>query len=120
MRPPIRFLFCLMVSVVLPLTFVPSILLTGCGATPETRQSSSYKTLKSVQLAVDAAMKVYGTAVVTGRVSVEKQAEIDAKHGHYREAFRLTAQAARNDLNAIPSADLQRMADELQRIISSL
>lgn len=96
------------------------VLLPGCGATPETRQAATYKTLKSVQIAVDAAMKVYGTAVVTGHVAIEKQTEIDAKHMQYRSAFRLAVSVARNNLSTAPPADLQRLADELQRLITSL
>lgn len=92
----------------------------SCSSVPETRQATSYKTLKSVQIAVDTAMKVYGTAVVTGDVSVERQAEIDVKHASFRSMFRLAIQAARNDLGAIPPADLQKLANELQLLITNL
>jgi len=98
-----------------------SALLFGAGcATPETRQATAYKTLKSVQVAVDAALKVYGTATVTGRVTPEKQAEIEAKRSTYQVAFRLAVQAARNDLTVSPPADVQKLANELQLLISAL
>lgn len=105
---------------IVALAAVAMLLGVGCGTTPETRQATSYRTLKSVQIAVDAAMKVYGTAVVTGKISVEKQAEIDAKHATFRNMFRVSAQAARNDLAAIPPADLQKLANELQLLILTI
>lgn len=50
--------------------------LTGCqtssGGEGRSAQAISYQTLKSTQLAVDAAMQVYGTAVVTGRRKLTK------------------------------------------------
>ena len=92
----------------------------GCGIFQGSQEAVSYKTLKSVQLTVDALMKTYGTAVVTGKVSPEKQLEIDMKHATYRGAFRLAVTAARNDLSTTPPTDLQQLANELQLLISSL
>lgn len=100
--------------------FATPIFLTGCGATPETRQAATYQTLKSTQIAVDSAMKVYGAAVHSGKVSVEKQAQIDQAHVQYRGAFRAAVQAARGDVLAGPPAGLMQLADQLQLLITKL
>jgi hypothetical protein len=99
---------------------VLALIVAGCSATPETRQAAAYKTLKSVQIAVDAAMRVYGTACATGKVTIERQAEIDGKHIAYRESFRLAVQAARGDVTSPPPLDLQKIANDLQFLILTL
>ena len=83
-------------------------------------KAGAYQTLKAVQIAVDGAMQTYGTAVVTGKVSLSKQAEIDGIHLKYRAAFRLAVEAARSDLSKLPPEAVTQWADELILIISTL
>ncbi len=83
-------------------------------------KAGAYQTLKAVQIAVDSAMKVYGEAVVTKKVTIQKQTEIDGIHFKYRAAFRLAVEAARNDLSKSPPDGVTQWADELILIISSL
>jgi len=78
------------------------------------------RTLQGVQTAVDSAMRVYGTAVVTGRVSVEKQVQIDAAHAKYREAFRLALTASQGNLDFTAPENVIQLASQLQILITSL
>lgn len=83
-------------------------------------KAGAYQTLKGVQIAVDSAMKTYGVAVVTGKVTLAKQAEIDGIHLKYRAAFRLAVELARSDLSQAPPEAVTQWADELILIISTL
>lgn len=98
----------------MPVTF------TGCGTTLESRQAVSFQTLKSVQIAVDSAMKVYAVAAVTGAASLEKQREIDNAHAQYRTAFATAVHLARNDLTQIAPEEIVALATQLQVMISRL
>ena len=111
----------LILSFVLATTFfVAPVTFTGCKNTPQTAQAITYKTLKSTQIAVDAAMQVYGTAVVTGKVNFEKQMRIDRAHNQYRNAFRTAVQAAKGNLNGEPPVSVKKLAEQLQLLISGL
>jgi len=116
MKTKIKNLTAAILSVLL--LFSP-VALTGCNGA-RTAQGIAFQTLKTTQIAVDKAMKVYGTACATGRVSVAKQAQIDDIHARYRAAFRLAVTATRNDPAALTPEAVASLADELQTLITSL
>lgn len=93
---------------------------TGCQSTPESAQATAYRTLKSTQIAVDSAMKIYATKVVIGSVSVERQAKVDAAHAQYRAAFRTAVQAANGQLGGGAPENVKQLADQLQLLITNL
>ncbi len=98
-----------------------SLLIALCPAmTCRQGKAGAYQTLKAVQIATDAALQTYGTAVATNKVSLEKQAKVQAARTQYQEAFRLAVATARNDLAQSPPIDVQRLADQLILLISSL
>jgi len=97
-----------------PLTF------TGCKTTPQSAKAVTYKTLKSTQIAVDSAMKVYGTACAKGKVSLEKQARVDGAKAQFESAFATAVMAARGNLNGAPPVDVQMLAEQLQLLITNL
>lgn len=113
-------LSCIAMAAWLTMPITLPLLTGGCGVFTGSRQAVAHKTLKSIQISVDALMKTYGTAVVTGQVSPEKQDAIDFKHAQYRAAFRSAVTLARSDLSTAPPEDLQQLANELQLLISSL
>lgn len=93
--------------------------LTGCVGGPRTAQAQAFLTLRSVWTSADAAMKVYGTACATGRVSAAKQVEVDQQYLRFRASWRLAVSIARSE-NAPAPPEVQELADELQRLITNL
>jgi len=100
--------------------FVAPVTFTGCRTTPQTAKAVVYKTLKSTQIAVDSAMKVYGTACANRKVSVEKQERIDRAHNQYRASFRAALVAAQGNNIGAPPVDVQMLAEQLQLLINQL
>ncbi|HNR70429.1 MAG TPA: hypothetical protein PKJ00_03495 [Verrucomicrobiota bacterium] len=98
-----------------------AITVTGCANQQQPdNQAVAYKSLRDIWIGVDAAMKVYGTAVVNGKVSKEKEQEIDALYYKVRNSWRLAVEVARNN-QALPAPEeVVRLANQLQQLIASL
>lgn len=107
-------------ALVIAAMLVVPITITSCVTPDGSSQSVAFHTLKSIQIAVDGAMRVYGTAVVTGKVSAGQQQAIETTHENYRQAFQAAVSLARSDLSSIAPTEVVRLANELQVLISRL
>lgn len=91
-----------------------AILLSGCKTTEP--EAKAYISLKSIQVAVDAAMQVYGEAYRAGKVSPETRAKIHSLHGKYRIAFSAAVEVARFDYSQAPPEGLVDLAKRIAEI----
>lgn len=109
----------------LPLLLIGALLalsvptMTGC-ATTTPPQAVVYHTLQDTQIAVDKAMRFYGSQCALGKVSVEKQEQVDLIHDQYRAGFRIAVTTARFDYKAITPDSLQQLTSDLLILISRL
>lgn len=89
---------------------------TSCKTTPPA--VITYRALADTQIIVDRAMRTYGRLCAEGKVSVSKQAQIDAAHAQYRIAFRIA-------ITGLTTKDLTPdtvhiLANDLLKLISLL
>lgn len=89
---------------------------TACVGTPK---SIAYKTLKSTEDTVDAAMRGYADAVVAGAVEQKVQDQVRIQYGRYQVAFEQAVQAAKLDLQTATPAEVAGLAAELTALIAS-
>lgn len=92
---------------------------TGCGTTP-TNEALIYYTFRDTQTLVHRAMDVFAENVVLGNVKPAKKTEVEAAYKSYQTAFNLALMATSGDLNNPVSANVQRLADELVKLIYSM
>lgn len=106
--------------------FSTSVVITGCGVfsgsstNAPSSKAVAFKSLKSVQIAVDRAMKTYGGLVVQGKVSAENQVNVDALHEAYRRSFRIAVMSAKNGVDGQTPDDVAKIAQEIINLISQL
>lgn len=91
----------------------------GC-ATGRSAQSVAFLTLSGTAQTVDAAMRVYAKAAVTGKVSPEQQEKIDAIHDRYRLAIQVAVRLARHDWQQPVTANVATLATELLNTLKEL
>lgn len=105
--------------------FLALALLSGCCTTPDKPTTpakvlaapSASATLKTVQTYVNSAMNRYETSVVAGRVSLEKQAQVDRAHGLYRTQYRNALKASKGNVNKRVTPNVQKAAVKLGELI---
>lgn len=107
---------------VLPMLLIGALCLsplavTSCKTT-QTPGVITYRALADTQIIVDRAMRTYGRLCAEGKVSVSKQAQIDAAHAQYRIAFRIA-------ITGLTTKDMtpdtvQLLANDLLKLISLL
>lgn len=95
-----------------PITF------TGCGTT--SHEAIIYYTFRDTQTLVHRGMDVFAENVVLGNVKPGKKAEVEAAYKTYQTAFKLALMATSGDLNQPVAANVQRLADELIKLIYSM
>lgn len=110
---------------VLPMLLIGALCLsplavTGCKTTQTPAVTVAFRTLETTQILVDKAMKVYGGLCARGKVTVEKQKEIDDYHAIYRESFRMAVIAAQFNYGAVTPDNVQSIVNELIQSISKL
>lgn len=69
----------------------------GCQSGPQSPRATAFLALADTALTVDAAMRVYATAAVAGKVSPARQEQIDHAHTQYRHAMQAALRLARYD-----------------------
>ncbi len=91
---------------------------TGCETA--TKEQIVFYTFKDIQIIAHKAMDVFAEKVVLGKVTPAKKAEVESAYAQYQAAFKLAFVAAQNDLSKLTPTDVQRLADQLVRIIYAL
>lgn len=108
----------------LPLLLIGALLvcgvptLTGCKSTPAV--TVVYHTLADTQIAVDRALRVYGSMCAAGKVTPQDQAVVDNAHAQYRVAFRVAVATASVNYKSLTPDDVQRLANNVLKLISKL
>lgn len=92
---------------------------TGCGTT-QSREAIVFYTFKDVQIIVHRAYDVFAEKVVRGKVSDSEKAKVEDAYVRYQDAYRVAFNAARLDPSAITPAEVQRLADEILKLIYKL
>lgn len=93
--------------------------LTAC-KTPQSVQTISYKTLRSVAESVDSAMRTYAQAVALNRVTPEMQAKVRDLHGRYQPALEQAVVAARFNFEAAAPEEIAGLAAEITTTILTI
>jgi hypothetical protein len=120
-----RYLQRLIVSLVLALSVATvATFSTGCMssqvAASKDPQAIAFASLWDAWSTVDAAMKIYGVQVREGKVSAERQAEIDAAHAKFQAAVNTGIQAAQFDWKSAPPAEIAAMATSIINLVTQL
>lgn len=102
--------------------FSPVFLVPGCatgsGETSKpTPQAVAYFTLRDTWDAVDGAMRVYGLAVVEGKVSAATEKKIDSAHAKFRLAFKSAVRLASHDYTAATPDNVGALAAEVLTLV---
>jgi hypothetical protein len=93
-------------------------LFAGCKTVPPRTQV--YHALSDTQIAVDAAMKVYGRAHATGKITDDTRAKVHDAHAKYRAAFDAALTIAEFDFGKPTPENVSSAATALLNIISQL
>ncbi len=92
---------------------------TGC-ATNQSREAVIFYTFKDVQIIVHRAYDVFAEKVVLGKVSPAEKAKVEDAYVRYQDAYRVAFNLARLNPDSITPADVQRLADEVIKLIYKL
>lgn len=107
----------LLLCLLCPLLFLPS----GCkGNNKPTAEAVVYQTLRTTQIAVDAAMQSYGVLVRAGKVDLAKQNTIDTVHETFRTSFIAAAKLAKQDWSTLTPVNVLALQNELLALVSKL
>ncbi len=112
LRGPLTLFLCL----ALPLGFAATLPI-GCTTS---QQTIAFKTLKSVQDASVAGLKIYGAAYRKGDVDDATRVHVHVLYGRYQAAFELAIDAARFNYNAPAPPDLTAACNDLLALIALL
>jgi len=93
---------------------------TGCSTTDQSREAIVFYTFKDVQIIVHRAYEVFADKVVRGEVTPEERARVEDAYVRYQDAFRTAFIVANQDLTKLTPADVQRLADEITKLIYRL
>lgn len=102
----------------LPTTF--TLLTAGCRATPKSPQAITFVTMKDTWAGVKSAMRVYADASARGKVSMEKQEQIDTAYEKFRVSFLATVKTARFNWSASTPAEQDALAQTVINLIKQL
>lgn len=96
-------------------------ILTGCTGCTTTAKQIEYKTLASVGLAVDDAMKAAANARHNNKLTAMQWETVTALHDvKFLPVYNQACDAASLDLNTVPTADLVKLATDLITTIQKL
>jgi hypothetical protein len=109
------YLICLLlaIGIVCPLS-------TGCASIKPTPQGAAYLALYDTAQLVDSAMRTYGVACASGKVSGPEQEKIDSAHARYRIAFREAVKVARYNWNSASPASLIALSSDIIQAIGAI
>lgn len=97
---------------------VAAALLVGCkNLSP---RGKAFVALADTQIAVDAAMKVYGKAYAAGKISADDRAKIHDAHFKYRVAFSAALELVEFNYSAATPDSVSTLAANLLNIIAQL
>lgn len=82
-------------------------------------RTTSYKTIRTVATAVDAALKVYGDAYQARKITSEQRAKIKVAHVKYQAAMNTAIATAQLDLSRSAPSDLVQAATSLVATINT-
>tara|TARA_R110000868_G_scaffold114363_1_gene306511 strand:+ start:1870 stop:2196 length:327 start_codon:yes stop_codon:yes gene_type:complete len=82
-------------------------------------KTASYKTLRTVATGVDAALKVYGDAYQSGKITPAQRTKIKAAHVKYQAAMNTAIAAARLDYDKPAPPELVSLATSLISTINT-
>lgn len=100
-------------------TTVP-LIVAGCKSAPTAPRAIAYLTLKDTWSGVKAAMKVYADACVRGKVSLEKQEQIDSAYEKFRISVLAGIKTARFDWSTSTPAEQDALAQNVITLIQQL
>jgi len=100
------------------LTATPAVF-TGC-KTATTQEQIVFYTFKDIQIVAHRAYDVFAEKVVRNDVSAENKAKVEAAYAKFQDAFRAAFKAAQSDMTKLTPVEVQKLADELMRLIYSL
>lgn len=113
-----RLLTTILTSCILAAALV-SVSTTGC-ATTQSTQKIIYKTLKSVQDASVAGLRIYGNAYAEGKITPEKKAQVDNLYKKYQAIFQTALDAAKLNYQAPVPQELTLAIQDLLNLINIL
>lgn len=90
----------------------------GCQGCTTSQQAVAYKSLYILASSVDAGMKAFADAVVTGKVPQATQDKAKDLHGRYAKAMQAAVLAAHFDTSAPAPENLKALASELLALIT--
>ncbi|KAF0176456.1 MAG: hypothetical protein FD161_2995 [Limisphaerales bacterium] len=89
----------------------------GCHTSPKAK---TFLALADTARTVDAAMRVYATAAVAGKISAADQLKVDALHDRYRTAMQSAIRVARHDWTQPAPQSVLILATELLNTLQTL
>jgi len=101
------------------LTATPAVF-TGCVSPNQPREAIVFYTFKDIQIIAHRAYDVFAEKVVRNDVSADNKAKVEAAYAKFQDAFRAAFKAAQNDMTKLTPIEVQKLADELMRLIYSL
>lgn len=99
---------------------VSPIIVTGCKTSPNSPQAITFLTMKDTWAGVKASMRVYADAAARGKVSMEKQAEIDSAYEKFRVSFLAATKTARFSWSDSTPAEQDALAQTVINLIKQL
>lgn len=99
--------------------FTPFVI-TGCREVPKAPQAVTFVSMKDTWSGVKAAMRVYADAAARGKVSIEKQEQIDSAYEKFRVSFLAAIKTARFDWSASTPAEQDALAQTVINLINQL
>ena len=94
--------------------------ITGCSTVPETREAIVFNTFKDTWTVAHSAYQAHCENVVRGKVSREKEAQVDAAWNNFRLVFKTTFRVAHQNWT-LPAPDALSAAEmELLQLIRTL
>lgn len=112
-----RYIYSILIAVCL--IAAPAVF-TGCGTTDQSREAIVFYTFKDVQTVVHRAYDVFAEKVVLKEVSPEERAKVEEAYARYQKAFSTAFALANSDLSQFTPANVQRLADEIVKLIYKL
>ena len=99
------------------LTATPAVF-TGCETTKQ--EQIVFYTFKDIQIVAHRSMDVFAEKVVRKDISAENKAQVEAAYAKFQDSFRAAFKAAQSDMTKLTPIEVQKLADELMRLIYSL
>ena len=94
--------------------------ITGCSTVPKTREAIVFNAYRDVWTVAHSAYEAHCENVVQGKVSKEKEAQVDAAWNKFRLIFNAAVRATNQDWTQLPPASLDVAEAELLKLIRTL